>query len=463
MIEPIHLPYKFTPRDYQEELYGALETSVRYACINWHRRCGKDIACWNYLVMEAIRAPGNYFYVFPEATLAKSALWKNVNPNTGFRLLDHIPKVLVDSINNQEMLVTLKNKSTIKVLGIDKNPHGLRGTAIKGLVMSEVGYSSAAKIFYKASLPSIEQAKGFLIINSTPDGRGFFYDVVQMAKESNEWFYSEMQTMWPDRPNYTGDRTPEEIQKLITDKGYDPDDVEREYGVSFEVGIRGSYYGRLIEKVRDEGRVGHFPYDDRRPVDTFWDIGTNDTTAIWFRQVVGDRIHFIDYLEAKDQDTHYYAAELAKKPYNYGTHFLPHDGSHRTWQTRLTNAKALENHCRDYRISSMVRNNKRLPKLDGINAVRARMNRYHFNEETTSKAVDMISLYRKKYDQSNQTFSKEPLHDWTSNCADALRTEAMAEDDNINDFGGHQRDFKVVTMQDYDVLKGEVTRGRGGF
>lgn len=437
---------------------GKPETRIKYALLVWHRRAGKDKSCFNYMLKEAAVNPGNYFYAFPEATEARKALWENVD-QSGFKLLDHIPGEIVASINNQEMLIRYKNGSTIRVLGLDKNPDGIRGTAIRGMVMSEVAFSKEAETAFKASVPAVEEADGWVILNSTPNGRGFFYEMANLAQSSPKWYYSRMQTYWPEREDYTGLVPPEEIQSLIKDKGYAEEDVEREYGVCFSTGMRGAYYSHLVEKARDDGRVGFFPHDDHRLVDTFWDIGVDDSTAIWFRQVVGHRIVFIDYLEANGEDTYYFAQQLARKGYEYGTHYLPHDGATRSWQTKLTNKEMLADHCRDLGISDHVETNQRLPKLDGINAVRARFSRYHFNEATTAKAVDMISMYHKKYDKARQAFSNEPVHDFTSHCADALRTEAMAEDDHVNEFGEYTLDFKVLSMDDYDVLSGGSRNG----
>jgi hypothetical protein len=40
---------------------------------------------------------------------------------------------------------------------------------------------------------------------------------------------------------------------------------------------------------------GPVPFDPYRPVNTFWDIGMDDETAIWFHQTDGVRERLIDF------------------------------------------------------------------------------------------------------------------------------------------------------------------------
>jgi phage terminase large subunit len=40
------------------------------------------------------------------------------------------------------------------------------------------------------------------------------------------------------------------------------------------------------------------PYDEALDVFTVWDLGINDSTAIWFWQVLGKEIRIIDHYES---------------------------------------------------------------------------------------------------------------------------------------------------------------------
>ena len=71
----IQLPHRFTPRDYQLPLFQAMDSGVRRAILVWHRRAGKDKACFNYMVKRAFERVGTYFYFLTEywAPYAKDA------------------------------------------------------------------------------------------------------------------------------------------------------------------------------------------------------------------------------------------------------------------------------------------------------------------------------------------------------------------------------------------------------
>jgi hypothetical protein len=93
-------------------------------------------------------------------------------------------------------------------------------------------------------------------------------------------------------------------------EGMDEDLIQQEYYCSFEGAQHGSYYGRQMNEAEKEGRITRVPYQPEIAVDTWWDLGVADATAIWFTQTVGREIHCIDYLEASGEGLPYYAAEL---------------------------------------------------------------------------------------------------------------------------------------------------------
>ena len=70
---------------------------------------------------------------------------------------------------------------------------------------------------------------------------------------------------------------------------------EQEYNCSWNAAVIGSYYGYLIEELKQKSRIGDFGYDDEHPVYTFWDLGLDDHMAVWFVQFVGDEIRWIDF------------------------------------------------------------------------------------------------------------------------------------------------------------------------
>ena len=450
----ISIPYNFVPRSYQLEVFQALdghqgkpETRKKRVLLRWHRRAGKDKCCWCYMIKEAALRPGNYFYVLPTKEDARKILWNNTDPHTGFRLLDHLPTEVIKRRSNQEMSLELNNGSTIQVVGFDKNPDAARGVSCAGVVFSEFAFADPES--YKVLMPSVREANGWAVFNSTPNGRNHFYDLWRSTHKSNNWFVSLLQTLWSNRPGYSGLVGSATIKQIKEEEGLTQDDIEREYGVSFSSGTQGSYYTDSIELAYSSGRVTDFVYDDTLKVDTFWDLGIDDSTAVWFRQKRGNKLIFIDYHEESGKDLQHFVKVLEAKNYNYGEHYLPHDADHRTLQTGTSTAELFETLLRSTGISDAVVVLNRLPVQDGINSVRARFSRYCFDINKCLEGIKKLELYHRRWDKRRSVFIKEPMHDSNSHAADALRMEAMSEDLRNDEFYAINN---IKVERDYDIF-----------
>ena len=76
------------------------------------------------------------------------------------------------------------------------------------------------------------------------------------------------------------------------------EDMKREFpsfpDEAFETSNEGLYYGQQISEARQQNRLRKIYYDANLPVHTSWDLGFNDSTAIWFFQQVGQEIHILE-------------------------------------------------------------------------------------------------------------------------------------------------------------------------
>ena len=78
----------------------------------------------------------------------------------------------------------------------------------------------------------------------------------------------------------------------------------------------------------------------------------------------------------------------------------------------------------------------------GIDTVRHLFSRFYFNEGTCTKGLELLSLYHKRYDEKKQTFLQQPVHDYTSHCADAFRMLAMSDEQHMED---NAHSIRVIT------------------
>lgn len=189
--------------------------------------------------------------------------------------------------------------------------------------------------------------------------------------------------------------------------------------------VEGAIYKAEMEQARIQGRIGRVPYDPDMPVDTFWDLGVNDPTAIIFAQAAPDGYRVIDYYEASDGSLAHFARVLADKGYDYGTHYGPHDLQVRelgSGRTRIESAAALG-------IYFEVAPNVAVD--DGIHAAKMLWPQVWIDEANCRPLLDALGNYRREVNARLSTgghvvFKPAPVHDWASHGADAFRYMALA-------------------------------------
>lgn len=185
--------------------------------------------------------------------------------------------------------------------------------------------------------------------------------------------------------------------------------------------LAGAVYAKEIKKVISDGRRGHVPYNPNKPVHTFWDLGHRDKTAIWFIQHAGLEFNVINYYENSLQKMPFYIKHLQDQKYNYGVHYLPHDGDNETL-SNVTPKKQLQDI--GYKVRLVQRPAR---KMVGINAARTIFDLCNFDEDSTSDGWQCLCNYGYKVNELNGVLSKEPEHDtpW-SHGADGFQTFALS-------------------------------------
>jgi hypothetical protein len=123
-------------------------------------------------------------------------------------------------------------------------------------------------------------------------------------------------------------------------------------------------------------------------------LGVNDDTVIFFTQQNGMEVRIIDLLVGSGEGLLYYAKELQKKGYFYGSHNAPHDIEVRDLSTGKSRREFAMSLPDGLAIYFQV-----VPKLsitDGIEAVRNILPHCWFDEQKTKVAVDKLAEYRKE-------------------------------------------------------------------
>ena len=200
----------------------------------------------------------------------------------------------------------------------------------------------------------------------------------------------------------------------------DPEAYEHIWEGGFDTRRSGAIYAKQIAKAREDGRICHVPYDPSCQVFTAWDIGFADTTAIWWLQFVGRELRWLEGYEASGEQLDHYVNVIKSKPYNYDTHYLPHDGGHGNIRGESVSGQLFK----------MGVKNVVLPResdiSSGIELVRQCLAYSVFDEVKCKEGIRALENYAYEWDDARSVFKSKPKHDWASNFADSARYAARA-------------------------------------
>lgn len=338
-----------------------------------------------------------------------------------------------------------------------------RGGTLQYLHISEFGKISAkrpdaAKEIVTGALNTVH-AGNFVFIESTAEGRdGYFYRYCEESKAA-ALAGKKLGTMdykfhfypWFDNPNYQlfevttiparlckyFDELEAELGITLTEaqKAWyakkeitQGEDMKREYPSTpeeaFFASVEGAYFKRQMAEARKDGRITRVPLVKGTNVETWWDIGRNDQTAIWFTQTVGREIRVVHYYSNSGEGLAHYAQYCKDYAENNGIRYDSHNGPHdlevTEWGANKSRWETALEHGLRFNVIP------RTPaKADSIEAARNILGYCLFDEVECEKGIDALDNYRKEWDDKRGCYKDHPYHDWASDGADAFQTLAM--------------------------------------
>lgn len=384
---------------------------------------------------------------------------------------NHLPQAVRDARPLQresadELLFS--NNSSIRVAT------SMRSGTIHRLHVSEFGkicakYPDKADEVVTGTLPAVP-LDGIAIIESTAEGQeGHFFKMTTRAIElaqqgralTEKDFRIHFFPWWAD-PGYVIQQdvpiTPQEheyfrqveaktgatitlqqrnwyIATRDSEFSGDPELMWQEYpsfaAEAFQVSTEGTYYAKQLAQARKQGRICKVPVLPGVPVNTFWDIGNSDGTAIWLHQRVGHENRWIGFIEEWGEPYSYFVKELQDFSTEHGgivwgTHHLPHDAAHKRQQgDRVASPEDMLRELElggDWTIVPAVDD-----ILHGIQRVRDEFPSYVFDEERCKAGLAHLAAYRKTWDKARGTWKNhQPKKiDGHSEAPDALRQHAQ--------------------------------------
>jgi hypothetical protein len=348
----------------------------------------------------------------------------------------------------------LSNGSTLRI------GTSMRSSTLQYLHISEFGkicakFPDKAREIITGSLNALAPGQ-YVFIESTAEGReGYFYQMCKLAqaiqdsgKKLSPLDFRFHFLPWHAHKGYSIDPSGVAVPKHYSDyfnalegvicsrlgegqrawyckrAATQGEDMKREFpstpDEAFESSNEGLYYGRQIAEARRQGRIRKTYYDPNVPVHTAWDLGYNDSTAIWLFQQCGQEIHLLEYYERSGEALTHYLQYLKIKQYNYGKHLVPHDAAVHEYSTGLSRVEVARNHGFTFTIVPNIGIN------EGIDAARNMLPRCWFDEEKCMKGISSLDNYKKEWNDLHGCWSSHPLHNFASHGADAFRMIAVS-------------------------------------
>jgi len=434
----------YIPREWQRKTHSLLK---RHNILVFHRRGGKTVFAVNELIDKAV----HFNKVDPKTGL------KFKNPTFAFvattigqvekiawqYFKDYMKDIPGVKFNSQKLRITFPHPSglcTIYLFGAE-NFDTMRGIYLDGYVLDEYA-DMHPDVRDKVLLPTLSDRKGWEIIIGTPKGENAFKELYDVAcMDSNMW-YSCLHPV--TSTDILDDDELKMLKRTMSDEAY-----AQEYLCDFNAAPSGKYYQRYIDEARSEGRITNVPWENSCMVSTYWDLGHNDSTAIWFVQEVGREIRVINYLEDHGKGLEHYVSELNKLPYNYNEHVLPHDANHH----ELSSGRTRVDYLRDHGLTNIRVLPKSISVNEDIHAVRQVIPKCWFDSKLCMQGIKGLSAYERKFDSKTRTYQDKPLHNWASHSADAFRYFGIDYQPGFGEaVGKFREDLHHSSAVEYDIL-----------
>lgn len=402
----------------REQFRDYHETKKRFAVSVCHRRAGKTVARINRLIKAAVTIertypPGRFGYIAPYRNQAKKIAWL---------YLQHYASPLLQiggRKNEAELTITMPhNGATIELFGAD-NADAMRGLYFDGIVPDEaqgISRSTLSQII----LPCLADYQGWLDCSGTPRGwSNLLGELVKMAKaDPDQWFLQIL------RASETNIIPAEELRRqkaLMSDNEY-----AQEFECSFDAAITGAVYGQQIAQADTDKRIiAGLPIAEDVPVNTSWDLGYDDSTAIWWWQILPGEIRILDFYENSGQDIPHYCDVVKnrakERSYSYGKHFVPHDAA---YELLAAGGRSIVQQADALGIRMWV-----IPatsQQNGIEALRKTLERCWFDAGRCELGLEALRQYQFEFDSDKKVYRSKPRHDWASHASDALEIMGQA-------------------------------------
>jgi hypothetical protein len=289
----------------------------------------------------------------------------------------------------------------------------MRGVYFDGIVADEAQRIPRA-VLTQIVMPCLGDYRGWLDVSGTPRGwQNLLGEIVKMAKKHPaDWFLQIL------KASESGITSAEEL--AIHRALMSPNEYAQEYECDFDAAITGAVYGQQIADALSENRIiSGLTHEKDTPVNTAWDVGYKDSTAIWWWQRLRGELRILDYYEAFGLEIKDYCQVIKDRQtehgYIYGTHYVPHDAGHHRLEAagRSIVDQAFVLGVRMLPVKASTQQNQ-------IEAARVTLRSSWFDATRCEWGLECLRQYQFEWNEKLGIYRDKPRHDKFSHGADAF-------------------------------------------
>lgn len=401
-------------RDYQSEIVMAYnDPTIGELLLVIARRGGKTTIVFSECVVpDLVKEVQTIVLVYPTAKQGFRNFWNNIE-NDGFKTIEHIPAGLISRQSNSEddMRIELINGSVFMCVG-STNTEALRGANGKKYIYDEFADEPIEAVNVVA--PIVEANGGKQIYMGTPKIDSINGETMRRM----HFAFKKDPTKYTCYINATHYMTSEQLEKsrqgYVTRNGNDFK-FRQEMLLDWGQSSASSYYGAIMSVKDKDGSIGEWAYNPAHPVYTAWDLGRSDSMVIGFFQYIKGNVRIIDMYETQNFGLDTIIPFLQSKQYNYGWHWLPHDGTVASLNDNISRLAYL--HSKGITNASTL---KREGVSIGIGRVKDWLPKILINLPMTGELSRKIRLYKRRFNPNTGDYIG-PDHSSESHVADMLR------------------------------------------
>ena len=259
-------------------------------------------------------------------------------------------------------------------------------------------------------------------------------DSVVLTKEDEEYFAEiepkirELSNAGIIMPMPDGKLSPEQKAWYAQKKQQQKDNMLSEFPATPEEAFKntaeGCYYRVQFTFLRSqkESRICRVSYEPGFPVNTGFDFGLDDYTAIWFHQKIRSENRLIHYFEDYGEGLEYYVQYMQNLGYHvWGTHYLPHDGGTRRQNAQIESYQSMLG---DLGLRNIIVVPRTQNILTSIQEVRNFLPTCWIDESDCAPGIKALENFRKDYNDRMGKWKDTPRHDENSHGEAAMRSLA---------------------------------------